>query len=129
MPGNGSSNEWSPKVENRALDDDLVMTLVEGALSRPESERKAYLESACTGDPDLLTQVWNYVEWEQRMGGFLLDPIIRATGEPEHPFETGQLVEGRFRIVREVARGGMGIVFEAMDEKLNQRIAIKCAKA
>ena len=34
----------------------------------------------------------------------------------------------RFRIVREVAQGGMGIVYEAVDEKLDRRIAIKCAK-
>ena len=47
----------------------------------------------------------------------------------EHPFEAGQLLHGRFRIVREVAQGGMGIVYEAVDEKLERRIALKCAKA
>ena len=36
----------------------------------------------------------------------------------EHPFEPGDLLDGRFRIVREVAQGGMGIVYEAVDEKL-----------
>src|SRR5579872_1554009 len=47
----------------------------------------------------------------------------------EHPFQAGDLIEGRFRIVREVAQGGMGIVYEAWDQKLDRRIAIKCAKS
>jgi serine/threonine protein kinase len=31
--------------------------------------------------------------------------------------------------VKELARGGMGIVYEAMDQRLERRIAIKCAKS
>ena len=49
--------------------------------------------------------------------------------EREHPFEPGELLDDRFRVIREVARGGMGIVYEAFDEKLERRIAIKCAQA
>src|SRR5262249_16409351 len=40
-------------------------------------------------------------------------------------FAPDALVGERFRIVREVARGGMAIVYEAIDEKLGERIAIK----
>ena len=46
----------------------------------------------------------------------------------EHTFQTGEVLQGRFRIVREVARGGMGIVYEAFDQRLERRIALKCAK-
>src|ERR1044072_848570 len=49
--------------------------------------------------------------------------------EREQPFEPGEVLDGRFRVIREVARGGMGIVYEAFDEKLERRIAIKCAQA
>jgi Flp pilus assembly protein TadD/TolB-like protein len=44
------------------------------------------------------------------------------------PFQPGTLVSGRFRIVREIAEGGMGVVYEAIDEKLVERRALKCAK-
>src|SRR5258708_11754588 len=61
------------------------------------------------------------------MKGFLLELLYSPTVN-EHPFELGDLLDGRFRILREIAQGGMGVVYEAMDERLDRRIAIKCAK-
>jgi serine/threonine protein kinase len=114
-------------VPDKAQDDDLLMSLVDLALARSPDEREAYLRTACAGDSELFSQVWDYVQWEQRMNGFLLEPLHPPASD-EHPFEPGELLEDRFRIVREVAQGGMGIVYEAVDEKLDRRIAIKCAK-
>ncbi len=112
---------------NKAQDDDLVMSLVDLALAHPADQREAYLKSACGADTELFDQTWSYVQWEQRMNGFLLDPLYPAASH-EHPFEPGELLDGRFRIVREIAQGGMGVVYEAVDEKLQRRIALKCAK-
>ncbi len=114
-------------MENKAQDDDLVMNLVDLALDLPAQERRAYLEGACAGDSELFDQAWEYVQWEARMQGFLLEPLYPPP-LIEHPFEPGELLDGRFRILREVAQGGMGVVYEAMDERLERRIAIKCAK-
>ena len=108
--------------------DDLVMGLVELALGRSPEEREAYLQGVCAEDSELFTQVWKYVRWEERMNGFLLDPLCDPPSY-EHTFEPGEVLHGRFRIVREVARGGMGVVYEAIDQKLERRIAIKTAKA
>jgi eukaryotic-like serine/threonine-protein kinase len=114
-------------MENKAQDDDLVMNLVELALNQPEQERRAYLQKACAGESELFDQAWEYVQWESRMQGFLLEPLYSPPVN-EHPFEPGELLDGRFRILREIAQGGMGVVYEAMDERLERRIAIKCAK-
>jgi hypothetical protein len=114
-------------MQNKAQDDERVMSLVEQALSRAANEREAYLRSACGDNLELLERVRYYIAWDERMKGFLLEPLVPADAY-DHPFEPGELLDDRFRIVREVAQGGMGIVYEAMDEKLERRVALKCAK-
>ena len=110
------------------LDNQRIMKLVEEALQRPEGDRERYLKQKCADGAGDFAQAWDYVQWEQRMQGFLLDPVIKPE-EAELKLEAGDLLEGRFRIVREIAQGGMGVVYEAQDEKLGRRIALKCAKA
>ena len=43
-------------------------------------------------------------------------------------FQPHQLLAGRFRVIRFVARGGMGEVYEAEDEELHERVAVKTAR-
>src|SRR5436190_13132250 len=115
-----------PAMQDRAFDDDRVMDLVEQSLARPSEERESYLRTECGGDTNLFEKVWHYVQWEQRMGGFLMDALCPDSSEGH--FKPGDVLDGRFRILSEVAEGGMGVVYEAVDEKLDRRIAIKCAK-
>jgi serine/threonine protein kinase len=41
------------------------------------------------------------------------------------PCAGGELVDGRFRLVDQVAAGGMGIVFRALDEHSGSQVAVK----
>ena len=40
-------------------------------------------------------------------------------------FAPGDLVDGRYRIVEHIARGGMATVFEALDTRLDRHVALK----
>ncbi len=104
------------------------MTIVSAALRLKAEERELYIMSASANDARLLHDVQDAVEWEQRMGSFLQQPVF-VLHAAEHRFEQGQLVANRFKIVREIGEGAMGIVYEAFDRKRNQRIAIKLAKS
>lgn len=109
-------------MENEA-NDELLMTLVESALDRPPNEREGYLQSAC-GDSEILAEVRKRLEWEERMAGFLQEPLVAR----KSPFEPGTRIADRFVILREIGHGGMGVVYEALDEQLDRKIALKCAK-
>ena len=59
-----------------------------------------------------------------------LPPIVPpVAGTPvTAAFQPDQLLAGRFRVIRFVARGGMGEVYEAEDEELKERVAVKTAR-
>ena len=52
-------------------------------------------------------------------------PAIEARTPGTSVFRTGDVVAFRFRIVRYLAKGGMGELYEAEDLELHERIALK----
>jgi eukaryotic-like serine/threonine-protein kinase len=56
-----------------------------------------------------------------------LAPVLAGTPVTA-VFQPNQLLAGRFRVIRFVARGGMGEVYEAEDEELKERVAVKTAR-
>ncbi len=127
---------------NNYQDDNRLMSLVDSALAMPDAEREEWLRRECSADEALMVQVRDYVNAEIEMKQFLQRPFaiyFQIAGGPldslpcktprDDPFSLGETLLDRFLIVRRVAEGGMGIVYEAFDHRLQRRVAIKCAKA
>ena len=66
----------------------------------------------------------------ERMSAFLVDLARTPEIDPAaatHGYQAGQVV-GRFRLRREIGRGGFGVVFEAFDAELERRVAFKAIR-
>ena len=72
-------------MDDSADQDQRVMRLLAAALKRPAGERKSYLREQCGDDVELLQEVSEAVEWEDRMGDFLRRPLV-ACPDMDRPF-------------------------------------------
>ncbi len=92
-----------------------LVELLDGYLAELQSGRRPDRVKLLAQHPDLAAQL------EQCLSGIEFihqASVVRPTSEP-----LGQL--GDFRIVREVGRGGMGVVYEAEQVTLKRRVALK----
>jgi Tol biopolymer transport system component len=106
------------------------------ALELPVERRSAFLDQACRDAPELRRRVEWLLELDQQAGSFLGNPAFTPDGSAAQTaastavspgrFQAGQLIADRFAIVRFIARGGMGEVYEARDQFLGDAsVALK----
>jgi serine/threonine protein kinase len=80
--------------------------------------RISFLKEKCGTDEDLFEQIMSLLHIEGKPGP--LDPGVTVSMLPIQ-----RIIAGRFRIIRYIAEGGMGTVYEAEDLTLMGRVALK----
>jgi len=118
MTDNGSDfDRWS-----------RVKEIFEQAVSLDPDEQAAFLHKVCGGDELLRADVDELIRSDQETDDFLESAAIPSTGwEASGQKLVGTRI-GKYRIVRIISSGGMGIVYEAIQEQPRRTVAIKVMK-
>ncbi|WP_348263265.1 protein kinase [Telmatobacter sp. DSM 110680] len=104
-----------------------VNRIFHAALDVPVSERHQFVLTASNGNPEVRAEVELLLQADQDAGSYLSTPLILPNKSSTDPITVcpGDELCGRFRILREIAEGGMGKVFEAFDSELGISVALK----
>jgi serine/threonine protein kinase/WD40 repeat protein len=82
----------------------------------------AELEKRGTDVVEEYARKYPHLADEMRQMAAMADNLKPSREEPAPPMPERL---GEFRIVREIARGGMGVIYEAVQERLGRRVALK----
>jgi eukaryotic-like serine/threonine-protein kinase len=101
--------------EPPSIDDPILADLVDSATAQLQAGKLVDLDVLAKEHPEYVEPLRQLLPALQALAGAAL------AGDQRFPF--GKL--GDFRLIREIGRGGMGIVYEAEQLSLSRRVALK----
>ena len=103
--------------------------LYDAALDTPKERRAQFVDEACRDDPELREHLEALLAAHEETTGPLDAPLVKLRdliSSKQRTLADGDLVLGRFKIVRLLGMGGMGEVYEAEDSFLRDvHVALK----
>jgi tetratricopeptide (TPR) repeat protein len=100
-----------------------VREVFHGAVQLPQDRRAEYLTTSCTGEPEVRAEVERLLAQDDASAGYLEEPAV-APFALEPPVGVGARI-GRYTLLRVIASGGMGTVFEAVQDQPRRTVAVK----
>ena len=94
---------------------------------RSPDEQSAYLDAACGTNGELRARLNRLLGEHENPREFFDAPDQALLSIAREETQAQQF--GEFEIIREIGRGGMGIVYEARQVSLNRRVALKVLSA
>ena len=112
--------------------------LLAKALERPATERAAFLDDACTGDPARRARLEDLIQRHgeaqahatENAAAFAATQKLDSTSRDEaRPAEVGSERIGRYKLLQKLGEGGCGTVYMAeQNEPVQRRVALKIIK-
>ncbi len=106
-----------------------IAIIFEEALKLTEPERTEFISDACGGDSELLEEVRSLIEADRNIPSVLQGQASDAIHIQSLKNYEGKII-GNYRILNQIAEGGMGSVFlaERADGQFEQKVALKIIK-